>query len=57
MGTKGRKNGKVVAVACETEPVSKVQDFRTLAQTIPSLAKQVVTPTARSPPTGEGRAV
>ncbi len=28
------KNGKVVAVACETEPVSKVEDFRNLAQTI-----------------------
>jgi elongation factor Ts len=27
-------NGKVVAVACETEPVSKVADFRNLANTI-----------------------
>ncbi|MFT2007416.1 elongation factor Ts [Pontibacter qinzhouensis] len=26
--------GKVVAVACETEPVSKVADFQTLAQTV-----------------------
>ena len=26
--------GKVVAVACETEPVSKVEDFRNLARTI-----------------------
>ncbi|WP_187264179.1 translation elongation factor Ts [Pontibacter beigongshangensis] len=28
------KTGKVVAVACETEPVSKVADFQTLAQTV-----------------------
>ena len=27
-------NGKVVAVACETEPVSKVEDFKNLANTI-----------------------
>jgi elongation factor Ts len=27
-------NGKVVAVACETEPVSKVEDFKNLAKTI-----------------------
>jgi elongation factor Ts len=27
-------NGKLVALACETEPVSKVEDFRNLAQTI-----------------------
>ena len=28
------KNGKVVAVACETEPVSKVDDFKKLVQTV-----------------------
>jgi elongation factor Ts len=27
-------NGKLVALACETEPVSKVEDFRNLAQTV-----------------------
>lgn len=27
-------NGKLVALACETEPVSKVEDFRNLAETI-----------------------
>jgi elongation factor Ts len=28
------KNGKVIALACETEPVSKVADFQTLAKAI-----------------------
>ncbi|RAU83818.1 translation elongation factor Ts [Pontibacter arcticus] len=28
------KSGKVVAIACETEPVSKVEDFKTLAQAV-----------------------
>ena len=28
------KNGKLVALACETEPVSKVEDFRNLAQAV-----------------------
>lgn len=28
------KNGKLIALACETEPVSKVEDFKNLAQTI-----------------------
>ena len=28
------KNGKVVALACETEPVSKVADFKSLAQRV-----------------------
>jgi len=27
-------NGKLLALACETEPVSKVEDFRNLAQTV-----------------------
>jgi elongation factor Ts len=27
-------NGKVVAIACETEPVSKVEDFKILAQSV-----------------------
>ena len=27
-------NGKLVALACETEPVSKVEDFRNLAQAV-----------------------
>src|SRR5690606_34101768 len=27
-------NGKVVAIACETEPVSKVEDFKNLAQSV-----------------------
>ncbi|GAB2782946.1 translation elongation factor Ts [Rhabdobacter roseus] len=31
-------NGQLVALACETEPVSKVEDFKTLAQTILSQA-------------------
>ena len=29
------KNGKLIALACETEPVSNVEDFKNLAQTIP----------------------
>ena len=29
-----KKNGKLIAFACETEPVSKVADFKNLAQTI-----------------------
>jgi elongation factor Ts len=33
------KSGKIVALACETEPVSKVEDFKNLAQSI--LAKAV----------------
>ena len=28
------KNGKLIALACETEPVSNVEDFKNLAQTI-----------------------
>src|SRR5688572_1956417 len=28
------KNGKLIALACETEPVSKVDDFKNLAKTI-----------------------
>ncbi len=32
------KNGKLVALACETEPVSKVIDFRTLAESIMAVA-------------------
>jgi elongation factor Ts len=33
-------NGKLVALACETEPVSKVEDFRTLAQSLLDAAVQ-----------------
>ncbi|WP_247235814.1 translation elongation factor Ts [Telluribacter sp. SYSU D00476] len=29
-----KTNGKLIALACETEPVSNVEDFKTLAQTI-----------------------
>jgi elongation factor Ts len=28
------KNGKLIALACETEPVSKVEDFKNLAKTV-----------------------
>jgi elongation factor Ts len=38
------KNGKIIALACETEPVSNVEDFKTLAQTI--LEKAVADNTA-----------
>ena len=31
-------NGKLVALACDTEPVSKVDDFRNLAQSIMDVA-------------------
>ena len=37
-------NGKLVALACETEPVSKVEDFRNLAQAV--LAAAVATDAA-----------
>jgi elongation factor Ts len=40
-------NGKLVALACETEPVSKVEDFRNLAQTI------LATAVANNPATAE----
>lgn len=33
-------NGKLVALACETEPVSKVEDFRNLAQSLLDVAVQ-----------------
>lgn len=32
------KNGKIIALACETEPVSKVEDFKKLAQSILNVA-------------------
>jgi elongation factor Ts len=38
------KNGKIIALACETEPVSNVEDFKNLAQTI--LEKAVADNTA-----------
>ena len=28
------KNGKLIALACETEPVSKVEDFKNLAKAV-----------------------
>lgn len=34
------QNGKLLALACETEPVSKVESFRTIAQEILSVAIQ-----------------
>lgn len=40
-------NGKLVALACETEPVSKVEDFRNLAQTV------LATAVANNPATAE----
>lgn len=36
--SKDAKNGKLLAFACETEPVSKVDDFRNLAQSIMDVA-------------------
>ncbi|TAF72503.1 MAG: elongation factor Ts [Bacteroidetes bacterium] len=36
--SKDAKNGKLLAFACETEPVSKVDDFRNLAQAIMDVA-------------------
>lgn len=36
--SKDNKNGKLLAFACETEPVSKVEDFRNLAQSIMDVA-------------------
>jgi elongation factor Ts len=36
--SKDGKNGKLVALACETEPVSKVDDFKTLAKSILEVA-------------------
>jgi elongation factor Ts len=41
------KNGKLVALACETEPVSKVADFKNLAEAIMNVA------VAKSPKTTE----
>jgi len=41
------KNGKLVALACETEPVSKVADFKNLAQSILDAA------VAKNPATAE----
>ncbi len=41
------KNGKLLAFACETEPVSKVEDFRSLAQKVLEVA------VAKNPATSE----
>jgi elongation factor Ts len=54
------KNGKIIAFACETEPVSNVEDFKNLAQTI--LEKAVADNTADketllSTTLGDGRPV
>lgn len=35
------KSGKIVALACETEPVSKVEDFKNLAQSIMAKAVEI----------------
>ncbi len=53
-------NGKLVALACETEPVSKVQDFQKLAQDLLALAV-TTNPTDKeallAATLGDGRAV
>ena len=54
------KNGKLVALACETEPVSKVEDFKNLSKVIMevAVAKKPTTVEALSAlPLADGRSV
>ncbi|MBC7450698.1 MAG: elongation factor Ts [Cytophagales bacterium] len=54
------KNGKLVALACETEPVSKVDDFKNLSKTILDIAvakKPATTEELSALPLGDGRSV
>lgn len=56
-----RSNGKLIALACETEPVSKVADFNNLAKSIIDKAAASHAPTAHDllaePLTDDGRSV
>lgn len=54
------KNGKIIAFACETEPVSKVADFRNLGQAIMDIAvanNPANAETLLALPFGDGRSV
>lgn len=54
------KNGKIIAFACETEPVSKVADFRNLGQAIMDIAvanNPANTEALLALPFGDGRSV
>ncbi|NEU65721.1 translation elongation factor Ts [Spirosoma agri] len=54
------KSGKVIALACETEPVSKVADFQNLAMTIISTAVATNAPdkaTLLATPQADGRSL
>ncbi len=53
-------SGKLVALACETEPVSNVEDFKNLAQTILDTAVATNAPdkeTLLATPAGDGRSL
>ncbi|TBH75884.1 translation elongation factor Ts [Aquirufa nivalisilvae] len=53
-------NGKLIALACETEPVSKVADFNNLAQSILEVAVKSHAPSASAllaEPLSDGRSV
>ncbi|ABG60277.1 translation elongation factor Ts [Cytophaga hutchinsonii] len=54
------KNGKLVALACETEPVSKVADFKNLSEAIMAVAvakKPATTEELSALPLADGRTV
>jgi elongation factor Ts len=58
--TKHHSNGKIIALACETEPVSKVPDFNNLAKTIIDKAAASHAPSAHdllAEPLADGRSL